>query len=786
MVRQLKLELSHRQLQDIYGNDVIYTGTSPLALSAVTGATDTTWYDFTDYVSGLEGIELEFSVDYDSSNQLQEGQLLVKKGASGELVFERDAYEYLKSYLVNDVASPLNEVIVRITDIQCGQYIGFSIKARNLEWCEVNALCTYAVNLQQTDPFTTCLQRTSISDNWQGWFQDEPIGGKKHPRFSYCVEQRPNAVLIAIWVITAIIAVLYGIVYTVLLPIRFVIYALIAVINSIISVINSIITFVNTLGAGISTITPIDNPVPASPADVFEAWAILMIESGGCGREHPAPLVRDYILNVCNKCGIDVDANSADIFFAPAIKLVHSDGVERTEPNPYYNVCYFFPSVVRGVRRFRNINLISGYTLPDTTTYYQRSNAPIMNLSDFLDELKKEFNAQWKIDDTGASPKLYFKRKDWFINEAPLYNFSFGGTDREKLLQGICYKPLDVKFPASCSELYIQDPSDKCGDEAKYFYNGDRINFGFTVENPLFKGILDKKTNFSPARFNCDGSATNYLYDALQWCYNPYIVPIVGSLSTLIFNEVATAIGRYADYAVLLQTEQVTKPKLIIWDGDTDNLGDPNYLNARAIKDKINIAGSLYTIGHSGWTGTVASVGLPDINTFYPSEIYDSGGTTLGYSTIPDPTPWNVVHPPQTDVIGRISPATPPDGVYQVINIFGSAVMSAAAILVNYPMYFEPHYRNTLWDWFHWIDDPTRARLLNKEWNLKIPLCCDDITRLNLTGTINGMKVLTPVLLDTPYYNNGLITSIKVHYGIEEDNEDGSSLGQYIELKGLV
>lgn len=776
--RQLTIQLRKRQLQDIYGNNIYYSGINPLSLAQTIGTIDSTWYDFTDYVDGLQDIKLEWSVQRSDGGKLQAGQYAPVKGVSGTLSFERNAYDFIKAHLIDDVAASLNEIEVQITDTSCGNYIGYSIKSSQLTWCEVNALCKYDITLKQIELYTNCIQRTIISDNWQGWFQDEPAGGKKHPRFSYCVEKRPNWSLVLEWYLVAIVAVLYTLIYTVFYPILLLVYA-------IITVINTIITAINTL-PGIS-IPLIPASPPATPVGILEAWATLMIEAGGCGREVPAPLIRDYISNVCDKCGIRYDATTIDIFFAPEITLTHSDGVLHTEPNPHYNACYYFPSVQRGVRRFRKLNLLIGNSDPDTTTYYQPANAPLLSLDMFLDQLKNHYNAQWQLREVAGVPYLYFKRKDWFREQAPIYDFSFGGADRSKIIEGICYTPQEVKIPASCGNLYKNDPSDKCGTEARWYYNGDPISFNFTTQNPLFKGILDKETDFSPVKFNCDGASTNYLYDALQVCYASLFTGPGVFLGFAIYPIVGNFIERYANYAVLQQTEQISAPKIIIWDGDTGNPGDPDFLNARSYRDKINLGGTVFTIGHTPIDGTVSGIGKPDINTRYPSEVPNiPPSLTLAVpSTIPAPLDWVVVHPMKTDVIGRIMGTTPPTGVYAVVDPVGTTIIPAAAILVNYAMYFEPHYKGTLWDWFHWIDDPYRYPKLNKDWEVKIPLCCDDLNRLNLLGTQNGQNLLQPVLLDTPFYNQGIITGIEASYEIGDD-DDNQSTGQYIKIKGEV
>lgn len=799
MLRQLTIQLRKRQLVDIYGNPVSYTGPNPLSLSPTIGPIDNPWHDFTDFVEGLQEIELEWTAEKLDDGRPAVGHFAPAKGVTGQLSFEREAYEFIKIWLVQDVAATLNQIEVQITDTNCGRYIGYFIKSDHLEWCEFNSTCVFNLNLRQIEDFTHCIERTVISDNWQGWFQNEPLHGKKHPRFGYCIEKRPNWTLVLLWQLSIILAFVVGLVYTVIYPILLVVWILqtilsgiVVVINFLIGVINTIITAINTIpGISIPLIDPIPaydpGPAPVTPVEVFLSWSTTMIEAAGCGREHPAPLVRDYILNVCNKCGVLVNATTADTFFAPIISLTHSDGALYTEPNPDYNACYLFPQVKRGIRRFRRINLFTGETTPDTTTYYEPSNAPTDSLAKFLDRLGKLYNSQWRIivetdSATGLpAPFLYFKRKDWFQNQAPLYDFSIGGADRSKIVGGICYQQGDVSLPASAGYLYIDDAADKCGVEAEGFYNGvQHISFGFTVQNPMFNGMLDRATTFAAARFNCDGVTGNYLYDALQVCHS--LVLITAGIALPILAELGNKIERYANYKLLLQTDTTTQPKILIWDGDTDNPSDPNYLNATAVRDQINIAGTVYTIGHTGYPGTVSGIDVPLVNTLYPSEVPDTGGTTFVPASIPSPRPWVDVHEPNTDVIGQSPIFGTPPGVYVVTNLFGATLIPAAAILVNYPMYDEPHYLGTLWDRYGWIDDPVRYPRLNKTWSVKIPLCCEDIEKLNLTENVNGQRLLYTVLLDTAYYNLGVITSIRAVYNPGENE----GTGQYLEIKGIV
>ncbi len=785
---QLTIQLRQRQLQDIYGNPIIFTGATPLTLSQSIGTVSRAWVDYTNFCDGLPKIALTWSTSQTPTGQASEGQFIPKKGVSGTLTFERDAYTFLKAILVDDVAAPLNQVEVQITDESCGTFEGYIIRSSNLSWCEFNSTCTYDLNLKQEDYFTQCIERTMIADNWQGWFQTEPkeidgITNKYHPRFSYCTEHRPNGTLIIEWYMFSVM----GFLSLIIVLLSALVDAVIAILNAIISVINSIISVVNGLSGGsIGTISSISY-IPVTSA--FDSASQMFIEAAGCGREHPAPLVRDYITNVCDRCGISVNAATADIFFAPIINIQTSDGIARDKPNPHYNACLFFPAVKRGIRRFASINLF-GTSAMDTTTFYDTNNQPIWALSDMLDYLKLLYNAQWRIITEGGLPYLYFKRKDWYQNQAPLYDFSVGGADRHKLVEGICYEPTDYTVPASCSGLYKDDPADKCGHEASMPMNGDPLSFNNTMVNPLFHGILDKTTGFGATKFRLDGASNDYIYDAGQVVLNgSFLNPTIGAQMDDVFKFVR----QFGDYAVLLQGETVALPKILIWDGLDNNDGLPTagnpYLNARALRKDIIIAGVTYSLGKTAWPGTVGSISEPDINPLWPSQV-PAGAvvltTLITPSTIPTLLAWHNKYPPQTNVIGHSLSFSPPHvGEYTVQNIAGTEISRNAAILVNYPMYFEPYYMDSMWDWFHWIDDPYHRPRLHKNWRLKIPMCCEDIEKLKITGDGSEAMLLGVVTLDTLFYNDGVITDIEIGYD-NTNNGNNNGTGQYLSLKGFV
>lgn len=794
---QLKLEMRQRQLLDIYGNAVIYTGPNPLSLVQRPGTVSDVWIDYTLFVQGLDKMQLSWSTTQTPQGEVPEGQFIPKKGSSDTLTFERDAQSFLKRILIDDVAAPLNQVEVQLTDISGMVFYGYVIKATDLSWCEFNALCTFDLNIKQQDEWTQCIQRTMIADNHQGWFQPQPAETtrgsgvlKKHPRFSYCIEHRPNGMLVLGWYMLGMLGMF-----------AIIVAAIIVVLDAIKLIVNAIISFIDFLGGHLDFLPITD------PTGVFTSIAQLYIEAAGCGREHPAPLVRDYIQNVCDRCKISVDATTADIFFAPLLTVNTSDGSTTVKPNPHYNACLFFPAVKRGIRRYASINLF-GTSVEDTTTYYEPLNQPVWALSDMLDHLKKVYNAQWRImTDAAGVPHLHFHRKDWYKNQAPLYDFSIGGRDRHLLVEGICYEPTDFTAPASMSGLWQDDPADKCGHEASRQQNGVPLSFNNTINNPLFHGILDKTSGFGAAKFRLDGASGDYIYDAAQVLLNSAIIVL-----TIIpqMDEVLRFVRMYCDFALTLQTETTSFPKILIWDGEDNNTGNSNagnpYLNARALIEKIRIGtnefgpGTEYNLGKTAYPGVSGIVTTPDINPKYPAQVLVDAlvlPTLIAPTTVPALLPWQypnaspplappgaVAYPPNTHIIGHgLSFVPPVAGKYQVQDYFGGVHSEQSATLVNYPMYFQPYYKDGLWDWFHWIDDPYAMPLLHKKWRLKIPLCKEDVELLAVNGDGNAAQLLQPILLDTDFYNIGVITEINLSW---DTTGNSPGPGQYIELKGIV
>lgn len=740
----IEIWIRKKQYFNNMGQPIYWVGQNPNSLVPQQGyIPGNIWVNITSDVGSIDQLNFTFTEWRGSNGEEVKGISNIKRTASGSLKIEGDAYRFIKSWVIEDVAAALNSIEVRIMDKNCNvKYDNWVITRGQIEWCE-DGVCEFTVSLQQADDVYHCIQKTLIDDNWQGWFQNQPANGKKHPRFSYCNEKKPNGTLIMQWYLG-----MTGFVTSTII-----IFPTIILINGLLLAYNSVAFLINGVSqifGGSATVLPYAQLI--NPNNLFDGYAAVMIESAGCGREHPAPLIRDYIFNACEKCGVKVDAVSAPIFFSNTITIEAASGLKSNVKNPYFNACYFYSANKRGIRRFRNINLLNGHLGFNNTDYYIEENAVNKALSDFLDIIVKPYNASWRVRKTGNDYYLYIWRKDWFVDASPLYDFTTTSADRIKILQGVCFEARDIKFPSSVDGLYSSDPIDSCGNEAIRAMNGYAYSFNNTDNNPNFVGILESKSrDLSATRFRLDGHTDDYLYDTLQIVMNgsAFVIAAVPLPTTAIalvkiFREISQMLRDYADHALLLKDENASFGKILIWDGQS-------YENAKCVRDI------------AAHTNNVHNKPVPVPDGYFNQLL------------------WEQKHSVDSHVRGEnVSLASSPDGNYQVKDYLGVNYTLQPALLVNYPMYFNPGFKDTLWDWFWWIEDPVRTPKLGLDWSLKIELCCDDLTKLGVINDASNLATGTLVKLPTPYYQNGKLTEIIISYNTSDD------LGQFIELKGEI
>lgn len=704
---------------------IVFVGTNPSNVHPVVGVVPIpNYFDVSSDVANIDELQFTWTLGRDSDGAQQAGQTQIKKTATSDLKIEAGAYLFIKDWLIDNVAGTLNSIDVRVEDTSCGLYDEWIITADQIRWCQ-DAVCEFSVSLNQKDPSLSCIQKTLIADDWQGWFRDQPLNGKKHPRFTYCNEVKPNGMMITLWW-------LMSIVFSIL-------FIFTPIINIIIIIINVIIAIINAI-AWITGQDPVDYVGFFDPLDMAESF---YMESSGCGRMHPAPLIRDYIDNVCKKCNVKVDAITDPVFHGTTINIdLSSDRQVRQRANPYYNATYLNSPYKRGIRIFRGLFNNDR----NEVDYYITDNRPLLTLDTFLDELKGLFNCEWRVKRVNGEDWLYFWRKDLFSLTSPLYNFQENSEDRNKIIQGICFSWIDKKHPAYLKGLYQSDAGDGCGNEALIYMN-DMLAIGSTANNQNFIGELDKTTNFGGTRFRLDGASDDYLCNAMQVLLNGGLLN--PNIYAIINNAIKPALTEFADYALLMSGESATLPKVLIWDPNS------GYDYARAVRTKStappNINGSPFQ--------------LPTINSVYN----------------PENKIWSDLHPPQTYVTGSgLSFGSSPMGKYTVQEYFGIDFYARPAELCNYPMFFSSKFTENIYDFFHWVDDPRVNPKANMEFSLKMELCCEDLQKLGILNDGSNNKLGEKILVPYPFQSEARLTEITVSY----DSED--EYGKYIELKGTL
>lgn len=739
---EIRYYIRKTQLLDLYGNPIIAVGSAPNSVSIVAGVLpNNNWIEITGDIDPDTPLSVTITSKRDSSGvEAEAGVTFLKKVASGTLRLSGASYAFIKDWIYNSPTTIYNSFMVRIED-GCGAYEDFVIKRSNIIYCE-DGVCEFSLNLTQRDEVYACIQKTLVADNWQGWFQDEPLGGKKYPRFSYCVEPNNKSIMILVWYLAITTTLTSG----------WIIFMMGTVLNTIYAILRVINTIVKALGSdGFDVPDPISGDMAATPI------SSIILESAGCTREHPAAFIRDYIQNVCMKCGVDVDETTVPVFFAKTLNMNTGFSGSGTFQNHHYNATYFWPSKKEGSRRYKDFWASLTFNDPDNTTVYDPANAVNVALSDFLDRIAPIYNSEWRVRLVNGRPTLFFLRKDWYYQGNYVYNFQQGSSDRAKIVEGICFTPIDIKYPASVDGIYSNDGMEDANVAVKDAYDGKAYNFGqLTENNPVFSGILgDKSKWIAPTRFGHDGSEADYIYDAFQIAINgvafSYLVLGMSLTNPFWMNalhdicvKVTDDIKKYCNYAIYMKQHTTAAARIIIWDG-------VDWQNSRAIRLKRG----------------------------FPTNV----------SPLPDPTPFplyntqgfNALHPRETKVRGLgLTYGHSPAGVFQIKSITGMVYASTPCELSNWPMYFNPGFEGTLWDWFWFIEDPRFRQNMGLGWEVKIENCCEDRLHLGVYTNSSNLRLGELIKLPLPFLYDGIIREITVDYSSKEN------IGRLITIKGTV
>jgi len=446
------------------------------------------------------------------------------KSFSSELTFYDDGYNILKTQLIDDPIGFTKTVAVKVWDSCCETPFEFVIKGDGIDWCEPG--CFITANLIEEAPEINCVRSTMLWDNHNGFL------GRQFIPIRYCIEMKPEFIQYVLTFLTFIMNLIFTAILIPLIAVILVIFSIIYAVCSVISLICSIPLIGCTppnCNSGFTNPTVVINNIIQALAEINESIV-------PCGRFHPSPYIRDYITNVCQKCG-----------------LTFQSSILNDPSSPYFNTVMVAAQIKKGRKKNDGDFTLIG------------DNKPVETLATLLDDyLKPVFNGDYRI--TGGV--LIFERKDWFQT-------TVNWIDTEQLLNNhdiidnaICYSWQDRERYAYGRFQYQPDAMDYIGNEAKSRWN-DIVEWNVPY-SPGQSGEKSVQLPISPARFRGDGIDT----DIFTFFKNA----LGGVINTIFFG----AFSNY-DRALLINQHTFFNYKFLIYnpgsgsDGEVVNYFDDAY-----------------------------------------------------------------------------------------------------------------------------------------------------------------------------------------------------------------
>lgn len=448
-------------------------------------------------LQGEEGVTITITVEDEAGNSLV-------KTYSGELTAYGDAFDAIEAALIVPLDGSIREIPIELYD-RCAEpnILVFKgvVRGDLLSWCaDVCEVQFTAVEKTEDSAAYDCLKSTLIYDDHDG-FQS-----RVHPRMRYCDEIRPE------WLhyVVLTLGMFAMLVLDILTPLFIVIAAIITIINSIIDVLQA-------LGSGIDNID-LDGDPETNTFEEFQNTRTRLVDSlVGCGRVHPSPLLREYLNNVCTKCGLTLQSS---ILLDPS--------------GEYYNTVLWNAPVQKGTR--------------DTGIKYIYENRPIMSGHSLLQKIGPVFNAGHRV----VNGVLHFERKDK-LPRTPTWVDPAAIKADGRMIGNICYN-FTSENPAAYAVIgFSEDALDEPGNEARDFYK-DVVEWNLPV-NLAQKGEKQIQFQFGMVRNRRDG-ITRDVFDA--------------------FRFYPTFAGTINDngHAMLVSRGLSAFPKLLIWNGGTGDSGE--------------------------------------------------------------------------------------------------------------------------------------------------------------------------------------------------------------------
>lgn len=444
----------------------------------------------TDYTNDIiQGDEKNVvNVDKKTDKKLQ------ARSYSNELRVKGAAYDYLKAELIDHPNAKMNFVTFLMLDECCldddgNPHVALQgiVRADMISWCDFDCFIDFT-SIEKTDDTNLydCFKSTLIADDRNGF------RSQNFPRVTYCNELRPD------WFhdFVLIVGILLNLVLVIFSPIVF-----------LLSLIVQVLCFIAGVIPGFNCPPGLQNGI----LDDYIAFIGNLNEIiVGCGRQHPTPLLRDYIQNVCDICGLSFQSS-----------------ILNDPTSDYYNTLYFNAPVEKGTR--------------DTGVKYIDINYPIHNGESLMEEIKGVFSADWTV----RNGQLIFEHETWFWQGNIWVNLQ-QIIDEGRLEGKVCYTWRDENKYAYGRFEYSLDAVDVCGNEARERHN-DIVEWNNPV-NEIQNGEYSLRLAYGMTRYRGDGIDRDVLS---TWQNAPFLSSVISQYDDVIIMDKGVAF----------------QPKLLIWDG---------------------------------------------------------------------------------------------------------------------------------------------------------------------------------------------------------------------------
>lgn len=445
-----------------------------------------------DFTADIEGEDKSYTVNISKKTEKK----LQAKRVSNELTFSGAAYDLIKAELIDHSNARMNKVDFLALDDCCldtdgNPAVAFEgiIRADMISWCDGDCFIkgTAIEHTAETRQYD-CFKNTLIADDRNGF------RSQAHPRMTYCNELRPD------WLhdVILIFGMLFVFILAILTPIVFVI-----------SLFVQIFCFIAGVIPGVSCPPGLQDGILDDYTEFMNTMTEIIV---GCGRQHPSPLARSYIGNVCTICGLS--------FQSTILNDSNSD---------YYDTVYFNAPVEKGTR--------------DIGVLYIDVNLPIHNGESFMEEIKKPFAADWYV----RGGAVIFEREDFFWT-GNIWISLQDIIDQDRLEGKVCYTWRDENKNAYGRFEYTLDAVDVVGNEAKDRHN-EIVEWNNPV-NELQTGEFRETLPYGMTRYRGDGIDRDVLSAYENF---PFLSSVIGDFEDVLIMDRGVAFN----------------PKLLIWDSNS-------------------------------------------------------------------------------------------------------------------------------------------------------------------------------------------------------------------------